>query len=246
MNIGEAPMPDIVGAVDGSLINMKEPSTTFMKKLDIEEIAVHYKCRKLQYAVVLQAICDADLHFIDCFAGYPGSVGDYRIFRNSNLYREVCRDFYAFFPNGEFIVGNKAYPVLTWCIPPFRNNGRFSHEQIKFNKVVSQKRQVIERAFVLLKERFRRLKFLDMSRLDLVSYFIIAACVPHNICLKGIDDDVEEFIEKGRELDEESNDNNDTIEIVNREYVENNNRQYEFNDGEIKRNYLCLRVAGRQ
>lgn len=92
----------------------------------LQEIAIHYKCRKLQYAIVLQAICDVDLLFIDCFAGYPGSVGDYRIFRNSNLYREVHRNRPAFFPEDEFIVADKAYPVLPWCIPAFRNNGRLT------------------------------------------------------------------------------------------------------------------------
>ncbi|XP_071576708.1 uncharacterized protein, partial [Temnothorax nylanderi] len=171
--------------------------------------AIHYKSRKLQYAVVLQAICDADLHFIDCFTGYPGSVGDYQIFRNSqsDIYRDVNRNLPAFFPDDEFIIGDKAYPVLTWCIPPFRNNGRLTRNQNIFNRVISQKRQVIERAFALLKGRFRRLKFLDMSRLDLILFFIMAACVLHNIFLEGIDDDIIEFIEQGREpYDEENND----------------------------------------
>ncbi|XP_025155756.1 protein ALP1-like [Harpegnathos saltator] len=79
MNLGQTPMPGIVGAIDGCFI--------FIKKPNIEEFAIHYKSRKLQYAIVLQAICDADLHFVDCFASYPGSVGDYRIFRNSDIYQ---------------------------------------------------------------------------------------------------------------------------------------------------------------
>ncbi|XP_018366334.1 PREDICTED: putative nuclease HARBI1 isoform X2 [Trachymyrmex cornetzi] len=118
MLIGEHPMLGVVGSIDGCYI--------FIKKPNFEEVAVHYKCRKLQYAVVLQAVCDADLRFTDCFAGYPGSVGDYRIFRNSDLFREVQNDRSVFFPNGEFVVGDKAYPVLTWCVPPFRNNGHLT------------------------------------------------------------------------------------------------------------------------
>lgn len=103
--------------------------------------------------------------------------------------------------------------------------------------MVSQKRQVIERAFALLKGRFRRLKYLDMSRLDLIPFFIMAACVLHNICLEGIDDDVEELIEEGRELYEEENDEIDDPDNI---------RKHEFIDGEVKRNYLCLQVAERQ
>ncbi|XP_028048533.1 putative nuclease HARBI1 [Monomorium pharaonis] len=217
MHLGQTPLPGMIGAIDGSYI--------FIKKPDIEEVAIHYKCRKLQYAVVLQAICDTDLAFIDCFTGYPGSRSSQKSPR--------------FFPEDEFIVGDKAYPCLTWCIPPFRNNGRLTQNQKIFNRVISQKRQVIERAFALLKGRFRRLKFLDMSRLDLIPFFIMAACVLHNICLKGIDNDIGEFIEEGWEP-YEGEDNDD---IVNPEY---NDRRDEFDDGEIKQNYLCLRVAGRQ
>lgn len=35
--------------------------------------------------------------------------------------------------------------------------------QKKFNTVLSSKHSVIERAFTVLKDRFRRLKFLDMN-----------------------------------------------------------------------------------
>lgn len=95
-------------------------------------MAEHYKCRKLHYAVVLQAICDADLRFMDCYAGYPGSVGDYRIFRNSDIYKEVERNVQDFFPDDEFIIGDKAYPTLKWCIPPYKNYGRLT--QVNTNK----------------------------------------------------------------------------------------------------------------
>ena len=48
-----------------------------------------YITRKKFHAVILQAVCDKDLLFTDCFAGYPGSVGDLRVFRNSDLYKDA-------------------------------------------------------------------------------------------------------------------------------------------------------------
>lgn len=62
--------------------------------------------------MVLQAVCDSELRFTDCFAGYPGSVDDRRIFRNSELYLDAEHNVNALFPNGEYIIGDKAYPVL--------------------------------------------------------------------------------------------------------------------------------------
>lgn len=85
-----------------------------------------YKTYKRKYAVILQAVCDSELVFIDCFAGYPGSVGDIRVFRNSDLWSEVQRDRREYFPNEEYIIGDKAYPVLHWCISAFRDRGNLT------------------------------------------------------------------------------------------------------------------------
>ena len=42
---------------------------------------------------------------------------------------------------------------------------------------------VLKRAFSLLKGRFRRLKYLDMIKIDEFLIIIIVSCVLHNICL---------------------------------------------------------------
>lgn len=99
---------------------------------------------------------------------------------------------------------------------------------------MSQKWQIIERAFALLKGRFRRFKFLDMSRLKSIPSFIMASCVLHNICLEGIDDNVDDFIEEGREPQEEEENYEDEAE---------NNEQRNIANGELKQNYLCMRLA---
>lgn len=79
-----------------------------------------------------------------------------------------------------------------------------------FNHVLSQTRQTIERAFALLKGRFRRLKYLDMSRIDLIAPTILACCVLHNICLHNTND-IEDYILEGRENNEdrENGENNE-------------------------------------
>lgn len=75
--------------------------------------AQYYINRKNNFAITLQAVCDAEMRFTDCFAGYASSVNDMRIFRNSDLWREVHNNYHYFFPMQEYIIGDKAYPVLT-------------------------------------------------------------------------------------------------------------------------------------
>ncbi|XP_071653616.1 uncharacterized protein [Temnothorax longispinosus] len=182
-------LPDIIGAVDGTHISIKQP----------HKDSLSYKTYKKNYAVILQAICDSELVFLDCFTGYPGSVGDIRVFRNSDLWSEVQRDRQLYFPNEEYIIGDKAYPVLRWCISAFRDRGNLTAAQKRFNDILSKVRQVIERAFALLKGRFRRLKYLDMNRTDMIPFVIIACTVLHNICLEKLDENIEEYIIEGQE-----------------------------------------------
>lgn len=66
-------------------------------------------------------------------------------------------------------------------------------------------KQVIEKAFALLKGRFQRLKYLHMSCADLIPYVILASCILHNIYLEDCEDNVDDFIFDGIE----QNANND-------------------------------------
>ncbi|CAN8003724.1 unnamed protein product [Ixodes pacificus] len=46
---------------------------------------------------------------------------------------------------------------------PYREDGRLTPQQVKFNNILSAARSVSERAFGRLKGKFRRLKFLDIG-----------------------------------------------------------------------------------
>lgn len=78
-----------------------------------------YRTGKKRYAIQMQAVCNPDLLFLDIFAGYPGSVHDARVFKNSPLFRDAN----LLFDGNEYIIGDKAYPLLLWCIPPYKNFG---------------------------------------------------------------------------------------------------------------------------
>lgn len=95
-------------------------------------------------------------------------------------------------------------------------------------------RQVIERAFALLKGRFRRLKYLHMSCADLIPYVILACCVLHNICLQGCDNDVDDFICDGMEQDV---DNNDNANVIISDRLPNDER------GMTRREYMAVLIA---
>lgn len=161
--------PFTIGAVDGSHIQIKAP----LDKLDA------YTNRKSYTSVVLQGICDSTMKFLDISVGWAGSMHDARIFRLSALGQKLDEEGLHPF----HILGDSAYPLKSYLIVPFRDNGHLSANEKQFNLIHSASRCIVERAFALLKGKFRRLKYLDMDNMSLVSDVITAACVLHNFIL---------------------------------------------------------------
>ncbi|VDI71776.1 Hypothetical predicted protein [Mytilus galloprovincialis] len=91
------------------------------------------------------------------------------------------------------ILGDAAYPTRRWLLTPFRDNGHLTDQQKKYNQYHSSNRVVIERAFALLKGRFRRLKYLETIKLDTSVEIIMICCVLHNICIL-TNDNIDDFL----------------------------------------------------
>lgn len=145
-----------------------------------------YYDRKGSYSVILQVICDSDMKFIDVFAGWPGSSNDARVWKNSNIYK-MLKDQNSSVPTNCHLLGDSAYPLDLFIMVPYRDNGHLTDKQRYYNKKLSSKRVIIEQAIGLLKNRFRRLKHLDMRCLKMIPKVIMTSCILHNICLNESD-----------------------------------------------------------
>ncbi|KAJ8300616.1 hypothetical protein KUTeg_022135, partial [Tegillarca granosa] len=119
---------------------------------------------------------------------YPGSTHDARVLRQSSLWDNGLR-----LCNGNHLVADAAYPLRRWLLTPYRDNRHLNQEQKHFNYLHSSNRVVIERAFGLLKGRYRRLYHID-SKVETAVKLIVVACVLHNFCLLQ-HDNIEEFME---------------------------------------------------
>ena len=81
-----------------------------------------------------------------------------------------------------YLIGDSAYPLLSWLIKPFAHNSPLSQQQKNYNYRISRGRVVVEMAFGRLKARWRRLsKKIDMF-VGNVPNIILACCILHNIC----------------------------------------------------------------
>ena len=138
------------------------------------ESKADYFCRKQHYSINTQAIAGANLIFYDVATGFPGSVHDSRILRNTTVFRNVRVR--------PIILGDAGYPLSTWLLRPYNFAVNLSPQQKLFNRALSSSRSSVERSFGILKARWRcLLKRLD-SNLENISHVYITCFVLHNIC----------------------------------------------------------------
>jgi len=121
--------PQCAGAVDGSHIPIKAPTT----------FHADYYNRKGWYSIILQGVVDAAYKFIDINVGWPGKVHDARVFANSAIFKNG--EASKLFPetkakeiNGVripvIIIADAAYPLLNWVQKPFPDHGNLSQEKL--------------------------------------------------------------------------------------------------------------------
>ncbi|XP_073684925.1 uncharacterized protein [Garra rufa] len=145
--------PHCFGAVDGTHIPIQGP----------KEFQNDYYNRKGFHSVVLQGFVDHQYKFMNVNFGFPGSVHDARVFVNSQLYKlgsegllcpQVQRQI-----GGKsvpvVILGDSAYPALTWLMKPFSDNRLQTPGRRAYNYHHSRARMVVENAFGRLKGRWR-------------------------------------------------------------------------------------------
>lgn len=212
-------IPGIIGIIDGCHVAIKAPPNN----------SVDYYNRNSYHSVVLQGICNDKKEFIDVFAGTPGRVHDARVFRSSPIFNILTENEAedAILPN-EHLLGDCAYPLSSFLLTPYRDNGHLTVSQTTFNTRMSSVRVIVEQAFGLLKSKFRRLKYLDMARIDKVPAVIVAACVLHNIILRN--DGIEAEEQPGVE---------EHPEVLQQENIDPNLDGQRNVLGERKRNYIA-------
>lgn len=162
-----------IGCIDGCHIAIPAPPGEFKTS---------YINRKGFHSVVLQGVCDSEKIFLDVDIGEVGSVHDATIYKRSDLYKMLSEGTSGLNEN-QHLIGDKAYPLSTYLLTPYKQRNQLDNVKKKFNKRLSKSRMAIECAFGLLKGRFRKLRYLEMRRPDFIVMVIFTCCVLHNICI---------------------------------------------------------------
>ena len=152
---------------------------------------------------------------MDVAAGFPGSMHDAQVLRNSIIYEKAEHgEILAAGPihrvGGNeiqpYLVGDSAYPLSPWLQKPFPEGTR-EPDEIQFNQELSSVRVQVECAFGILKSRWRILMGMEESKVQLISKIILACAVLHNFCILHGD----EWKENDENNDHDQGDNNEVL-----------------------------------
>ncbi|KAE8745041.1 hypothetical protein FOCC_FOCC008353 [Frankliniella occidentalis] len=165
--------PGIVGCIDGTHVYITGPVQN----------AASYRNRYRSYSINVQAVVDNTLLVRDLVVGEVGSMHDARVFRRSALHHDLLEG--TRLDPDEHLVGDGAYVLTDFMMIPFDNHGHLNHDQMNFNRRLSQARVRVENAFGRAKGKWRRLKFLHARNQAIVVDHITASFVIHNFIILG-------------------------------------------------------------
>lgn len=145
-----AQFPNVIGCVDGTLINIEKPH-------EHEEQFIN---RHGNHSLNCMVVSGPDHSFYYVSARWPGSVHDSRVLRNTNLYRRMQNGWRPI--HNAVILGDSGYPLLEWLITPTDRN--LEDEAVRrFNRAHKSTRRLVENSLGILKEKFPCLNFLRLQ-----------------------------------------------------------------------------------
>jgi hypothetical protein len=176
-------LPNCCGAIDTTHIVMRLPSV---------EASNIWQDSEENYSMILQAVVDPEMRFRDILTGWPGSINDHRILKNSGFFRQCecgqklngsVKELEDGVQIREYIVGDGGYPLLPWLLTPYHGKDLFP-SRIEFNAKHHDTRLVAERAMARLKGTWRIIDGVmwrpDKHKLPRI---ILVCCMLHNIII---------------------------------------------------------------
>ncbi|KAJ9174410.1 hypothetical protein P3X46_013056 [Hevea brasiliensis] len=184
-----------VGALDGTHIRVKVP----------RELAPRFRGRKEWPTQNVLAACSFDMKFTYVLPGWEGTASDSRILKNA-----LDREDKLLIPQGKFYLVDAGLPLRSGLIAPYRGVRYHLNEYSRrgpqnakelFNHRHASLRNVIERAFGVLKKRFPIIASGTEPHysFETMIEIVLACCIIHNF-LMGVDPDENLIAEVDREL----------------------------------------------
>ncbi|XP_009297780.1 uncharacterized protein [Danio rerio] len=207
----ERGLPRVLGVLGDTRIPIRLPSG----KPDSETDAPDAKKLKSEVHpdswLNLELVCNGDGRFIYCHIS-KGSESD-----RGKALTERLQKHPEMLPPGACLIAGVGHPLTEQILTPF-STGRSPQENL-YNRALGNHLGRFNQAVADLKERFQKLRYLDMGNFERAKTVVLTACVLHNVFLD-MGDVTKGLIEKSAVKDVEEL-NQDAAGVKMRETVAN-------------------------
>ncbi|KAH0709752.1 hypothetical protein KY284_011179 [Solanum tuberosum] len=176
-----------LGALDGTYVHIRVPY----------EYKPRYKTRKGDIATNVLGVCDRNLNFTYVLPGWEGSVVNGCVLRDVIVRRNGLN-----IPEGNYYLCNGGYTNGKGFLSPYKGHRYWLRDWYRyfFNMKHARARNVIERAFGLLKGHWGILRSSSWYSVKVHNRIISACCLIHNFIRREmdvdpLDIDIEEQVE---------------------------------------------------
>ncbi|KAL5544075.1 hypothetical protein UlMin_007859 [Ulmus minor] len=174
-----------MGVLDGTYVRVRVPVTEMLK----------YRNWKGDIATNVLGVCSQDMQFIYVLPGWEGLAANDAGYTN-------CNEFLALFRG-------QRYHLSEWIV----GQQPTSPEEL-FNLRHSSARNVIERCFGVLKNRWAILRSPSFYPIKTQNHIIMACCLLHNFIRREMPDDIPDMSLDDENIDEGSEHSNENIIAV--------------------------------
>lgn len=147
--------------------------------------------------MILQAVVDSEGRFLDVSAGWHGEMTPARILRRTELCKSRASgvlDGASMELNGcgsvpMYFLGGTCCPLLPWLVTPYAEDelsgcGK-SSKMASFNSVHYRGMELVNRAFVRLRSRWKLLRLVwNEECAEALPFVIVTCCLLHNYLIK--------------------------------------------------------------
>ncbi|CAF1039448.1 unnamed protein product, partial [Rotaria sordida] len=215
--------PLCLGSLDGTHIQIKPP---------IGAEPDYYNYKKFHSVIMLAAV-NSNLMFTYINVGAPGRCNDSSVYSRSTLYdviqNSIYKKYYLIENNVTIyahLIADSAFPLDATLIKPYIEKPNMSRKECMFNYRLSRARSTVERAFGIMKNRFRCIHRKLEYELDNSVRIIKAIAILHNICIisgdnSELDWDIPHVIYKKPSCNSQTTDGNDIRQALTEYFVKN-------------------------
>lgn len=166
-------VPQVLGVLGHTQIPIRLPVGKHSLESTVPEVKRMKKEAHPDSWLNLELVCDHRGRFLHCRISKGSDVD-----RGSAL-RDKLKQHPELMPTGSYLVARAGYPLTAQILTPY--TGSLGPKEELFNKTLEEHFQILDQAVANLRDRFQRLRYLDIGNYERARAVVLTACVLHNV-----------------------------------------------------------------